>query len=326
MQPPANANARTGATTKKPATRTSSRTPSPDAGVFTVHHKDEDWFFEIPDSLLGRDMLLISRIAGKMDGLGGFAPAGVATNRQMIRFERRGEQIMLRKNSGVAVADDTLAIAASVEANYFAPILASWDIEARGADSASSVIDVTGLFRRGHPPHLRPQPGAAAHLRRAPARRRPQLHQPHAQLPAERERAPHPHLRRFVPADRRAREHRHDRDEPVAGAPARRADAPALRRSAGRVLLGEPHQLRPRRAEGRHRDLHPPLAAGALRPGGVRARRGGRPRQADHLLRRPGHARALRGRGQARDRELAARLRDRGVQQRDRRAGGPLEG
>ena len=124
-----------------------------DDGVFTVHNKDEDWFLEIPDSLLGRDMLLISRIAGKMDGLGGFAPAGVATNRQMIRFERRGEQIMLRKNSGVAVADDTLAIAASVEANYFAPILASWDIEARGADSASSVIDVTSFFG-GDTPHI----------------------------------------------------------------------------------------------------------------------------------------------------------------------------
>ncbi len=124
-----------------------------DDGVFAVHHKDDDWLFEIPDSLLGRDMLLISRIAGKMDGLGGFAPAGVATNRQMIRFERRGDQILLRKYSGVAVADDTLAIAASVEANYFAPILAAWDIEARGADSASSVIDVTDFFG-GDTPHI----------------------------------------------------------------------------------------------------------------------------------------------------------------------------
>ena len=70
-----------------------------DDGVFTVHHRDDDYFFEIPDSLLGRDMLLISRIAGKMDGLGGFAPAGVAANRQMIRFERRGDQILLRKHS-----------------------------------------------------------------------------------------------------------------------------------------------------------------------------------------------------------------------------------
>ena len=124
-----------------------------DDGVFTVLHKDEDYRFEIPDSLLGRDMLLISRIAGKMDGLGGFAPAGVATNRQMVRFERRGEKIMLRKYSGAAIADDSLAIAASVEANYFAPILAAWDIEARGADSTSSVIDVTDFFG-GDTPHI----------------------------------------------------------------------------------------------------------------------------------------------------------------------------
>ena len=117
-----------------------------DDGLFTVHHKDEDYLFEIPDSLLGRDLLLISRIAGKMDGMGGFTPAGSAVNRQMLRFERRGDRIMLRKYYGTAVADDTLAIAASVEANYFAPILESWEIEARGADSASSVIDVTDFF------------------------------------------------------------------------------------------------------------------------------------------------------------------------------------
>ena len=117
-----------------------------DDGLFTVHTKDEDYLFEIPDSLLGRDMLLISRIAGKMDGMGGFQSAGAATNRQMVRFERRGDRIMLRKYSAVAVADDTLAIAASVQANYFPPILASWEIEARGADSASSVIDITDFF------------------------------------------------------------------------------------------------------------------------------------------------------------------------------------
>ena len=117
-----------------------------DEGLFTVHHKDEDYLFEIPDSLLGRDMLLISRIAGKMEGMGGFTPAGSAVNRQMLRFERRGDRIMLRKHYGTAVADDTLAIAASVEANYFAPILESWEIEARGPDSTTSVIDVTDFF------------------------------------------------------------------------------------------------------------------------------------------------------------------------------------
>jgi len=117
-----------------------------DEGLFTVHHKDSDYLFEIPDALLRRDMLLISRVSGKMDGLGGFSPAGVASNRQMVRFERQDDRILLRKYSGEAMADDTLAIALSVQANYFPPILASWEIEARGPDSTSSVIDVTDFF------------------------------------------------------------------------------------------------------------------------------------------------------------------------------------
>ncbi len=117
-----------------------------DDGLFTVHAKEGDYFFEIPDSLLNRDMLLVSRVSGKQDGLGGFSPAGVASNRQMVRFERRDDRILLRKYSGEAVADDTLAIALSVQANYFAPILASWDIAARGTDSTTSVVDVTDFF------------------------------------------------------------------------------------------------------------------------------------------------------------------------------------
>jgi len=117
-----------------------------DEGLFDVHHVDEDWLFEIPDSLLGRDMLLISRVAGVQAGMGGYLPAGASVNEQMVRFERVGDRVLLRKYSGEAVADDTLAIAKSVESNYFAPILAAFDIEARGLEDRSSVIDVTSFF------------------------------------------------------------------------------------------------------------------------------------------------------------------------------------
>ena len=117
-----------------------------DEGLFTVHAVDDDYLFEIPDSLLGRDMLLISRVAGVQAGMGGFLPAGAAINRQMVRFERVADRVLLRKYSGEAVADDTLAIARSVESNYFAPILAAFDIEARGPGDMSSVIDVTDFF------------------------------------------------------------------------------------------------------------------------------------------------------------------------------------
>ena len=45
-------------------------------GGITVHRVDERWFFEVPDSLLRRDFLLVSRIAGVPAGFGGFTSAG----------------------------------------------------------------------------------------------------------------------------------------------------------------------------------------------------------------------------------------------------------
>jgi hypothetical protein len=122
-----------------------------DEGLFTVHVDDDAYWFEIPDTLLNRDMLLISRVAGVQAGMGGFLPAGAAVNRQMVRFEREGERILMRKYSGEAVADDTLAIAQSVQANYFAPILASFQIEARNPANTTSLVEVTAFFEGDTP-------------------------------------------------------------------------------------------------------------------------------------------------------------------------------
>ncbi|MEM7417826.1 MAG: zinc-dependent metalloprotease [Gemmatimonadota bacterium] len=139
-----------------------------DDGLFTVFTEDGDVRFEIPDSLLERDMLLVSRVAGVQEGMGGFLPAGAAVNRQMVRFERADDRILMRKYSGAAVADDTLAIAQSVESNYFAPILASFEIEARGPADASSVVDVTDFFEGDTPAisGLRPAQRRAYQVRR----------------------------------------------------------------------------------------------------------------------------------------------------------------
>jgi len=122
-----------------------------DDGLFTVHKVDDAYYFEVPDSLLDLDMLLISRVASVQAGMGGFLAAGAAVNRQMVRFERTDDRILLRKYSGEAFADDTLAIARSVESNYFAPILASFDIEARGPDDTTSLIDVTDFYEGDTP-------------------------------------------------------------------------------------------------------------------------------------------------------------------------------
>ena len=122
-----------------------------DEGLFDVHTVGESLFFEIPDSLLGRDMLLVSRIGKVPVGFPGFQPAGVKTGEQVLRWERRGDRILLRTISYANVAADTLAIAISVEANNFAPIIGAFDIEVAGEDGASSVIDVTSFFESDTP-------------------------------------------------------------------------------------------------------------------------------------------------------------------------------
>lgn len=117
-----------------------------DTGLVTVHQVGEDWLFEIPDSILERDLLLITRIAGVQAGMGGYLPAGVSLNEQLVRFQRVGDRILLRRHATQQTAPDSLPIHRSVVSNNFPPILASFDIEARGPDSTTSVIDVTDFF------------------------------------------------------------------------------------------------------------------------------------------------------------------------------------
>jgi hypothetical protein len=123
-----------------------------DSGMFIVYRAaDEKLFFQIPDSLLERELLMISRWARVPANFGGFNPAGFAAQEQVLTFERRGQRILLRKQSYDQVAADSTPIALSVAANNFAPIIASFPIAAFGPDSASTVIDVTEFYKGDTP-------------------------------------------------------------------------------------------------------------------------------------------------------------------------------
>jgi len=49
-----------------------------DEGLFNVYKDGTTFYYEIPDSLLGREMLMVSRISRTADGIlyGGMLPAG----------------------------------------------------------------------------------------------------------------------------------------------------------------------------------------------------------------------------------------------------------
>jgi len=116
-----------------------------DEGLFNVHQIDKKYFFEIPNDLLERDMLMVTRIAKTASGIGF---GGGKTNTQMLRWERVQDQINLRIISTVVTAADSLPVAEAVENSNFAPILASFPIKALSKDSSGVVIEATNLLTK----------------------------------------------------------------------------------------------------------------------------------------------------------------------------------
>ncbi len=120
-------------------------------GGIAVHRVDDRYFFEVPDSLMGRDYLMVTRVSGAPSGGGGMQTAGSSLNERMVRWERVNDRVLLKSISTDAVADDSLPIARSVAQNNYAPIIGAFPIAAFGKDSTSYVVDVTDFFATDNP-------------------------------------------------------------------------------------------------------------------------------------------------------------------------------
>jgi len=115
-------------------------------GLFSVHKVDEDWFFEIPDSLLEEEVLVTSRISGFVKGLN-FGGAGVKSQpQQVIRWQKKGKNLLLRSVSFNSVASFEDPIYKSVKNNNFEPIIASFPIATMKKDSSSYVVKMNSFF------------------------------------------------------------------------------------------------------------------------------------------------------------------------------------
>ncbi|MBW3533939.1 MAG: zinc-dependent metalloprotease [Gemmatimonadetes bacterium] len=112
-------------------------------GLFDAHRVGDDLFFEIPDSVLGREMLLLGRaVASTTQSQSGFFGGGP---RLIVQWERQGNRVILRQKEYVARADTGAAIWRQVSGMRQGPVLGAFDVEAWGPDSAA-VVDVTALF------------------------------------------------------------------------------------------------------------------------------------------------------------------------------------
>ncbi|NGP89355.1 zinc-dependent metalloprotease [Fodinibius halophilus] len=119
-----------------------------DKGLFDVHKIESDYFYEIPDSLLSREMLLVSRIAETQNEIG---YGGEKLNTQVVRWQKKDDKILLRHVTYENVASDSLPVYEAVQNSNFEPIIASFDVRSLGEDSTGVVIDVTDLYAKDVP-------------------------------------------------------------------------------------------------------------------------------------------------------------------------------
>ena len=116
-------------------------------GLFTVRKIEEKWYFEIPDTLLNRYLLCVTRLKTAPDNFGMYA--GEKVNEQTIYFEQRTDKTLsLRAFVNVQQADSTHNIYTAVANSSANPIIASFNVIGRNPKTKSQLIDVTDFFKQ----------------------------------------------------------------------------------------------------------------------------------------------------------------------------------
>jgi hypothetical protein len=112
-------------------------------GFFNVHKVDDKYYFEIPDSLLHRDLLVVNRISAAAQRTG---YAGDEIGENVIQFERGPNNKMFVKSISYpdrSVDSTENGLYHSFLNNNVQPIIAAFDIKAFSKDSSGAVIDLT---------------------------------------------------------------------------------------------------------------------------------------------------------------------------------------
>jgi hypothetical protein len=112
-------------------------------GMIKTHQTGNQLLFEIPRALLGKDILLVAEIEKTTNNVGqGGAPAA----NRVMRWQRRGDRILLQNIAFNLIADPSLPVAKAVESANLPQIVASFNVEAYNPADSAAVIDVSRLF------------------------------------------------------------------------------------------------------------------------------------------------------------------------------------
>ena len=133
------------------APKDSAKVEKPDVdhpGLFHVTKMKNEWFFEIPDSLIGREFLTTVRYTSTPAGTGKFG--GEQVNQQTVYFQTApDDMLLLRSRLFINVADTTENINRAITISNENPIIGAFKVESH-KDKVYK-IKVGGFFNQDNP-------------------------------------------------------------------------------------------------------------------------------------------------------------------------------
>jgi len=119
-------------------------------GLFDVHKVGNNYYFEIPDSLLNREILVVTRFIKTPSGAGNYGGEKISEN--TIVFEKGpSDNLFLRISTLVSAANEDDAISKAVNNSNITPILEAFDIKAKNEKKSTYVIDITDFVNSENP-------------------------------------------------------------------------------------------------------------------------------------------------------------------------------
>ncbi|MGI4020517.1 MAG: zinc-dependent metalloprotease [Janthinobacterium lividum] len=137
-------------------------------GLFKTHKVEDKYYFEIGDSLLNREILVVSRISragAEVREAGGYAGDQIGSS--VIRFEKGPtNRVFMRKISYRTYSpDSTQSMYQAVQRSNIQAIAAAFNVAAYSPDTKGSVIDVTDYINGDNDVFFFSSPNAKSRFR-----------------------------------------------------------------------------------------------------------------------------------------------------------------
>lgn len=111
-------------------------------GMYTVRHIKNDWYFEVPDSLLGRLILTVTRFKEVPQGFK--LISGEEVNRSVVYWEKRDDKsLLLREYVKSQLINEKDQLAQALKKSTINPIIAKFDIAGINPETKASLINMT---------------------------------------------------------------------------------------------------------------------------------------------------------------------------------------